>query len=137
MFQLLFSVLIFERSCTIHLSGVPVVVGVTIFILSFSSVSESAMVFNRHTTCYVNFPSKLTKEFPPNVTTHRLRMSHLALPNSKWAVVKNLVGQTGSFKKVQKDLKKRDTSHSALYVKYAQVSLHVIPACSYAAWKRA
>ena len=99
MFQLLFSVLIFERSCTIHLSGVPVVVGVTIFILSFSSVSESAMVFNRHTTCYVNFPSKLTKEFPPNVTTHRLRMSHLP----SFAKLLQLLSQSGQLSKILSD----------------------------------
>lgn len=34
-----------STKCLQPFSGVPVVVGVTIFILSFSSVSESAMVF--------------------------------------------------------------------------------------------
>jgi len=89
----------YDKRVRPNYGGVPVVVGVTIFILSFSSVSESAMVFNRHTTCYVNFPSKLTKEFPPNVTTHRLRMSHLP----SFAKLLQLLSQSGQLPNIWSD----------------------------------
>ena len=113
------------------------------FLFSHSVPFRNRQWYLTDTTCFALLPelffktNKAASRIFTQLTTPTENVSPsfakvLQLPSQSGQLLKICSDRPDPSKKFQKDLKKRDTSHSKVptYVKYAQVSFHV-PECSY------